>query len=309
MFKQSAQLSTLTQVNIHDFLSSFGLENLRYGRKALEALCWLPARRFAQQMANFDRQVREVGLMSASRHTLEGYARPVDIRGQEHIPASGPLLVLSNHPGMSDTLVLFTSLPRPDLRIIAAERPFLQSLSAVSQHLIYVSEDPNQRMGVVRAGVSHLRQGGALLTFPAGEIEPDPASQPGAISSLESWSDSITIFARMIPELTIITAIVSGVLWPAAMTHPLTRLRKAQPDRERLGAALQVLVQMLLPAYKPVTPRVTYGAPIRLAELTTQGNSETLMQAITQQARQSIRSLGSAPTPAERQSLAEAFTS
>ncbi len=308
MLKQSAQLTALTQVNIHDFLGSFGLENLRFGRKALEALCLLPARRFARQMVDYDRQVRELGLRRASRHTLEGYARPVDIRGQENIPASGPVLILSNHPGMSDTLVLFASLPRADLRVIAAERPFLQSLNAVSQHLIYVSEDPNQRMGVVRAGAGHLRQGGALLTFPAGEIEPDPTSQPGAVKSLESWSESITIFARLVPELVIVTAIVSGVLWPRAMSHPLTRLRRAQPDRERLGAALQVLAQMLLPAYKPVAPRVTYGPPIRLAEFSGRGNPEILMQTITYQARQSILGLGTQPAHQEHPSLAGAFS-
>ncbi|HSF81356.1 MAG TPA: 1-acyl-sn-glycerol-3-phosphate acyltransferase [Anaerolineales bacterium] len=308
MSDQSAQLATLTQININDFLASFGLENLRYGRKALEALCWFPARRFARQMVCYDRQVRELGLGEASRRTLEGYASRLDICGQENLPASGPLLVLSNHPGMSDTLVLFASLPRADLRAIAAERPFLQSLSAVSQHLIYVTEDASQRMGVVRSGVSHLRQGGAILTFPAGEIEPDPACLPGAVKSLDSWSESITIFSRLVPELAIVTAIVSGVLWPAAMRHPLTRLRRAQPDRERLGAALQVLTQTLLPSYKPVAPRVTFGSPIRLADLSARGNPEGLLQAITQQARQSILGLGAAPAHKRHPSLAEAFS-
>jgi len=308
MLNQSTQLAALIRINIDDFLSSFGLENIRYGRKALEALCWLPARRFARQMADYDRQVREIGLREASSRTLEGYAGPLDIQGQENIPPSGPLLVLSNHPGMSDTLVLFASLPRPDLRIIAAARPFLQNLTAVSQHLIYVSEDPNQRMGVVRAGVGHLRQGGALLTFPAGEIEPDPASQPGAVESLESWSESITIFSRLVPELVIITAIVSGVLWPRAMSHPLTHVRRSQADRERLGAALQVLTQTLQPSFKPVRPRVTYSPPIRLAELSAQGNPGKLMQAILHQARQGIHGLELHRYPGERPSLVKVLS-
>ena len=304
----SAQVAALTQMNIDDFLASFGLGDLRFGRRALGALCWLPARRFARQLASYDRQVVELGLRAASRRALERYVRGVEIHGQENIPASGPVLVLSNHPGMSDTLVLFASLPRPDLRVIATERPFLRSLSAVSQRLIYVSEDPSQRMGVVRSGAAHLRRGGALLTFPAGEIEPDPACMPGADESLESWSESIAIFARLVPELVIVTGIVSGVLWPAASFHPLTRLRRVQADRERLGAALQALVQMLLPAYKPVAPRVAYGAPIRVAELPTRSDPEILMQAIAQQARQSIRGLSATSTHAERQSLAEAFS-
>ena len=303
MHDQSARIAALTQINIHDFLASFGLENLRFGRTALETLCWLPARRFARQMAAFDHKVSMLGLGEASRSLLPGYTRRLERRGQENIPAAGPLLVLSNHPGMSDTLVLFASLPRLDLRAIAAERPFLKNLAAVSQRLIFVSDDPGQRMGVVRAGVAHLRQGGALLTFPAGEIEPDPACLPGALESLESWSESITIFARLVPELVIITAIISGVLWSRAMRHPLTRLRRAQPDRERLGAALQVLAQMLLPSYRPVAPRVTYGAPLRLADYPARGNPEVLLQAIQGQARQSILSLEAASAPPERSPL------
>lgn len=306
--ESSSQLKTLTQVNTSDFLSSFGLGSFPLARNLLQVLSWLPARRFARQMLEFDRQVGVDGLRLASRHALARYTQPVQINGQEHIPSSGPVLVLSNHPGMSDTLVLFTSLPRPDLRIIASERPFLQSLPNVSRHLIYVSEDASQRMGVVRSAVAHLRQGGAILTFPAGEIEPDPACMPGAETSLVDWSDSITIFARMIPELKIVTAIVSSVVWPAAMYHPLTHLRRKQFDRERLGAALQILVQMVLPKYRPVAPQVTFGPAIHMAELAVRDDPTKLLSAIRYQARQLIRELEVEPTGGQSQPLVEAIS-
>ena len=47
-----------------------------------------------------------------------------DIRvfGIDKLPASA-FLALSNHPGMSDTLSLFAALYRPDLKIIAFQRP------------------------------------------------------------------------------------------------------------------------------------------------------------------------------------------
>src|SRR5512147_2803731 len=95
-----AQINKLIQANIQDFLEAFGLENLRYGRNLIEALCWLPARRFANQMVDFDHKVGEQGLHLASLHTLDGYASRLEVVGGEHIPSSGPLLVLSNHPGM-----------------------------------------------------------------------------------------------------------------------------------------------------------------------------------------------------------------
>jgi 1-acyl-sn-glycerol-3-phosphate acyltransferase len=287
---RSSQLNRLIQVNIQDLLASFGLENLRFGRRLMEALCWLPARRFAGQMADFDRRVGDEGLHQGSRLTLERYVSRLEVVGLEHVPASGPLLVLSNHPGMTDTLALFSSLPRYDLRIVASERPFLHALTNVSRQLIYVPDDPARRMGVVRSVVSHLRRGGTALTFPAGEIEPDPACMPGAIDSLESWSESIAVFARLVPETRILVAIVSGVIWPASLVHPLTRLGKGQKESERIAASLQILAHMLRPSLRPVTVRVAFNPAMQAHDLAA-GDPVALMEAVKGQARRLIASV------------------
>ncbi len=282
------QLEALTRINVQDFLVSLGLENLRRGRRLVEALCWYPSRRFAHQMVAFDRDVAEHGLSAASRRALTSYAGGLEVVGADNLPRQGPLLVLSNHPGMTDTLVLFASLPRADLRIIAAVRPFLQSLHSVNPFLIYVADEKTpQRMAVVRAAVAHLRSGGALLNMPAGRIEPDPVSMPGAIESLSTWSESVALFARMVPETSIVVAIVSGVIWKAAIEHPITRLRKEKAAQERLGATLQVLVHTSLPFVRPVTNRVTYSAPLRAADLPV-GDPAALMQIVRQQAQKLI---------------------
>ena len=281
-----------------DLLQSFGFQDARRGRALLRALFYLPARRFAGQMAAFDERVGRVGLQVGSAETLTGYSSPVEVYGLEHIPTQGPLLVLSNHPGMTDTLVLFSTLPRADLKVVAAERPFLKALQNVSQQLIYVAEDATQRMGVVRAATGHLRRDGAILTFPAGEIEPDPASMPGAAERLAHWSESIAVFARLVPDLQILTAIVSGVIWPRALTHPLTRLRRLPQDRERLGATLQILIQTLLPFYHPITTRVAYSLPLCVRDHDAGRDSTTLLSAIRAQGHELIRSL---PNPARRQ--------
>jgi 1-acyl-sn-glycerol-3-phosphate acyltransferase len=288
LISQSTQLDALIDINIHDLLVSFGLENLNQGRRALEIICKPPARRFAHQMVAFDCKVGEQGLHSASYDTLKNYVYRMDVEGLENIPESGPVLVLSNHPGMTDTLALFSSLPRVDLRAVAAERPFLQSLSNVGHYLIYVPDGPGKRMSVVRSAVSHLRKGGAILTFPAGEIEPDPACMPGATASLGKWSESVAIFARLVPEVQIVTAIVSGVIWSKTMNHPFTHLRHNPKDRERLGAALQVLFQTILPYFRPVTIRVIYGEPLLASDLLAQGDPAAIMRAVTAQARQLI---------------------
>jgi hypothetical protein len=283
-----SQLESLTAINTQDFLAAFGMENLRTGRKVLDALCFLPSRRFARQMARYDQLVGDLGFHSASQMTLPKYVKRMQVVGGQNIPPSGPLLVLSNHPGMTDALVLFASLERPDLRVIAAQRPFLEALPNISRRLIYVPEQDGQRMGVVRVAVNHLRAGGTILTFPAGQIEPDPVSMPGAVESLAGWSESIAIFSRLVPEVKIVIAIVSGVLWPAATQSRLTHLRRKQKDRERMGAAIQILIQQLLPFYKPVTTRVVFSPALSPADIPSSGDATHLIKAIASQGRRLI---------------------
>jgi hypothetical protein len=286
---QPSQVDALTQINIQDFIAALGGEQLRRGRKLMEALCGYPARRFALQIAAFDRRVGEQGLQAAAHATLLTYVKRVEVTGQEHIPRQGPLLVLANHPGLSDTLALFSSLPRPDLRVLAGERPFLSALTQVKRHLIGLPDDPGRRLGAVRQVISHLRQGGAVLTFPAGQIEPDPACMPGAIESLRNWSESIALFGRRVPETQVVVAVVSGVVWEASLHHPITRLGRSPHQRHRIAATWQVLVQTLLPFFRPVSVRVAFSPAFNAGALAVSSEA-SLLQMITAQARKLMQS-------------------
>jgi 1-acyl-sn-glycerol-3-phosphate acyltransferase len=279
------QLNQLTLINIQDLLVSTGLENARIGRRIIEWLFRFPAQLFARQMVQYDQSVGEQNLQDASREMLRSFINSLEIIGQENIPSSGPVLILSNHPGMTDTLALFTSISRPDLRIVAAERPFLQSLPNMATRLINVPEDPSHRMSVVRSVVSHLRQGGAILTFPAGKIEPDPAVMPGAIESLKDWSESISLFTRLVPTTQTVVSIVSGVIWDATLRQPIIRLRREQKDRERMAAALQLLVLTLRPELRPNRVRVVFSEPISAGDPLVQSASSTFTRLITEQAK------------------------
>jgi hypothetical protein len=283
------QLDVLTRINIQDMQSSFGLHDLRFGKKVLDALCWIPARRFARQVIAYDENVAEEGLGPASRRILGNFTGRLEVQGIENVSASGPLLVISNHPGIADTLILFSSLPRADLCILAGERPFLQALPNISRHLIYVPDDPGQRIGLVRSAVSHLRKEGAIILFPAGQIEPDPASMPGALESLQSWSESLSVFARLVPEVKIVVAIISGVIWPASIHNPFVRIRKHQKDRESMGAALQVLANVLLPYYRPVTTRVAFSHAFQPDERGIANDANSLRQVVLAQASRLIQ--------------------
>ncbi len=274
----------LTAINLEDVLISLGRENKTLGRRFLAWLFKSSARRFAYQVLDYDNSVAEYGLHAGSRIFLQSLLKDLVIEGQENIPASGPVLFLSNHPGMTDTVSLFASIPRPDLRIVAAERPFLRALPATDPLLIYVNGDALQRSGVLRSVGAHLRAGGAVLTFPGGEIEPDPAVLPGAVEALEHWSSSIGVFARLIPTGTIIPVIVSGVLAPKATHHPLTHMRHAAKDRERLGATIQILSSVVSPKLWRdlwnVTVHVRFAPPIRATDLVSLHNPQAITNAV-----------------------------
>jgi hypothetical protein len=120
----------------------------------------------------------------------------------------------------------------------------------------------NLHLQTIRWAAAHLQNGGALLTFPAGKIEPDPALYPTeARAAFAHWSASIDLFARLVPATQIVPVLVSGVINPRAHRHPLTRIRRTRKDRDWLGATLQ----LLLPFYQAVQAEIRFGEPI-LAE-------------------------------------------
>jgi hypothetical protein len=257
----------LIDINTSDILAALGWGNVRALRRWVALAVRSPAAAFARRMRGFDRDVETLGVRRAARVMLRSYVRRLYVQGAGRIPASGPVLLLSNHPGMTDTLALFSAIPRADLRILAADRPFLRALPAMSRSLIPVSDQKEKRMQAVRQAVAHLRGGGALLTFPAGEIEPDPAVLPGAAQALARWSPSTVLFLRFIPDCTVVPLVVSGVLSPRAQRHPLTLLRKRKGDRELLGAMLQMAVHTLLPSLWPVEVSVNVLQPFTGAEM------------------------------------------
>lgn len=252
------RLERLTRLCMDDVISAFGLGSVRRGRALLESLSRRPARRLARQVLAYDRVVGEFGLGTGGAWALGKLSHGAGFEGQEKVPQDGPLLLVSNHPGLVDAVALFAAMPRDDLRVIAARRPFLDALPNTLRYLLTVADTPAGRSGVVREAARHLRNGGAVLTFPGGRIEPDPAVLPGAVEALDLWSPSADLFARLTPGLTVVPVVISGVISPSALRIPLTRLRRHKRDREWLAATLQILI----PALRNVDARVQFGHPI-----------------------------------------------
>jgi len=285
----TSQLDTLTQINLDDLVSSFGLEQNPFLGAGVRQLFMKPARKFAQQMADFDNDVGAVGLSEAACRFLQThFINDLRIHGRENIPASGPILVLSNHPGMADNVSLFAAVNRTDLRVVAMQRPFLESLFHLSPLLSYVSDNPSDRMRVVRQVSAHLRQGGVVLTCPAGKIEPDPDVYSGALDSLNNWTDSAGVFVRLAPDTKILPALISGVIWQRAAHHWLTRIKRTRDERERLAAALQLLAMVMRDA-RPVTPHIRFAKPITLDEVGS-NDSKAIHQLVINRMRELIQS-------------------
>jgi hypothetical protein len=263
-------LHTLTEINLDDLVASFGWQTRPVLAWMLRGIFHQPAQTFAEFMLEFDAAIGERGLADAARLALGHYVRDVRVFGLDRVPDTA-FLALSNHPGMTDTLSLFAALHRPALKIIALDRPFLMTLPNLSKQLFFVKDDPTSRMGLVRQVSGHLRNGGTALTFPAGEIEPDPNVYPGAVVALQKWTDSVGVFIRMAPDTVILPVLVRNVIWNKLANHPLLKVKKSRFEREKLVASLQLLA-MVMWSVKPVTVTVQIGKPINPKKL---GTTET----------------------------------
>lgn len=266
----TSNLDRLTQINLDDLISSFGWQNRPVLAGLLRRVFFSPPQAFAHQIVEFDAAIPAYGLVEASRRSIRHFVDDIYIFGRDRIPAAA-FLALSNHPGMADTLSLFIALNRPDLKIIALNRPFLEALPNMSKQLAYVTNDESSRFKLIREISAHLRKGGAALTFPAGSIEPDPDLHPGAVESLCSWTDSAGIFVRMVPETAVLPVLVRGVVRRKTARNPLTYLKRARAEREKFTAALQLLAHVVLKR-RDVHVRVQIGKPVYAREL---GTTET----------------------------------
>jgi 1-acyl-sn-glycerol-3-phosphate acyltransferase len=260
-----SDLEKLTEINLNDLVVSFGWEELPIQTALLRRLFTPTARKFARMMLEFDANVAMEGLDQASRNLLKKFTRTVTVFGMKNVPP-GPVLVLSNHPGMVDTLALFSALQRLDLNIIAVQNPFLAALKNIRHALQFITDDLGEQIGLLRRTSKHLNQGGAVLTFPAGGIDPDPSVYPGAKEALLQWKDSAGVFLRLSPETVVLPVLVRGVIWAKTANSPIVKaLKRDQVEREKLAAALQLIAHIVY-GVRPLDVVVQIGEPMSISQ-------------------------------------------
>jgi hypothetical protein len=104
-------------------------------------------------------------------------------------------------------------------------------------------------MSALRESIRHLEQGGALLIFPRGVVEPDPAFFAEAESSIEKWSPSVRILLDSVPRLKWVVAVVSGVVSNKALQFPIARRKRELTERQLLAEFYQIARQVMSPRW------------------------------------------------------------
>lgn len=172
------------------------------------------------------------------------------------LPATGPLLIVANHPfGAIEGLVLLSLLHRvrPDVRIMG--NFLLSRVPEMREHLIAVDpfgtpEAGRRNTAPLRAALTWLKSGGALAVFPAGEVAHLDVRR-GAVHE-PPWSDTIVRLALRTRAAVAPVRFEGRNSWlfqAAGLLHP--RLRTALLPHEFLrqrGQTLKVRVGSVIPA-------------------------------------------------------------
>ena len=173
----------------------------------------------------------------------------------ESVPQTGPLVIVANHPfGGIEGLALMSMLDRvrPDVRVMATQ--VLGQIEELRPRLCLVdllggADAAAHNAGSVRKCLRWLKQGGALVVFPAGEVAHLNLAERAVRES--PWMDTVAGLVRR-SGASVLPVFFEGFNGPlfqiAGVLHP--RLRTALLAREivnKEGSELRVRVGSVIP--------------------------------------------------------------
>ena len=192
--------------------------------------------------------------------------------GMEAIPATGPLLLVANHPfGMLEGIILgyLLSKRRQDWKImttsLVAAFPELRNQYVIVDPFSTAESARLNRQGL-RESLEHLRAGGLLVIFPAGAVAHWQWSQKRVAEA--PWAPNIMRLIRraQAPVLPLFFAGRNSVLfYSLGVLHPL--IRTAMLARQMLNKQGHSLL-------------VRVGLPIPPQEIATYATDEELASAL-----------------------------
>jgi hypothetical protein len=280
MPEKDKEIDALSQYLIDEIIMAVGLKKTAGSRRAINFLLNKVTAYLATICVMTDRKIAIEGFPAATGWMASHWVKKVTTLGAESVPSEGPLLIVSNHIGAYDILVVPSQINRKDIKIIASDTPFFKSLPNASKHMIYASDSPVERMTAARQGIAHLQKGGALLLFGTGLIDPDPAIYPDAEDEISNWSPSIDIFLRQAPKTKVVICIVSGIVKPKWAHSPLTWLRQIEWQKRRIAEYGQVISQLMFRGKPEITPVMTIASPVCVDELRQESGGDRLLPAV-----------------------------
>ncbi len=178
----------------------------------------------------------------------------VDQPGNFEFPVTGPLVIVANHPfGILDPCLLaqYVGRHRRDLKIMT--NALLGAMPEVKEHAILVNpfggkEAMRENLAGMKAALSHLKKGGALLIFPSGEVA---AYKPGKGIEEAPWTSHVGSLVRR-TQAAVLPVFFPGsnstLFQAAGIVHPRLRtgllLREFQRQK---GTEIEMLVGATIP--------------------------------------------------------------
>jgi len=276
----------LARIAIHEVAMHFHLDRITGLPSLLERLFMRPALRFSRLALKFDQAAGEGGLFHAARQVLPAFIQGYSIAQSAPVPPEGPLLVLANHPGGPDSLAMLAAINRPDLYVVTAEHRLLSALPHTGRHLVMFSNTDVDRMGVLKSVLALLRKGKAVLLFPYGMLETDPAINPDGGATLQGWSRSPGMFLSRVPNACLILGVISGTISKAAYNSPLARLSWTKKRRQQRAMLMQMAVHPFSGGLPLDDVRVSLSAPLVPGQLSPTLEPASLHRAILNRYRQ-----------------------
>src|SRR5215471_1202446 len=177
-------------------------------------------------------------LRALARLLLAVFYRHIEVVGLEHVPPTGPLIVVANHHNaLIDSALLLATIPR---RLVAVAKaplfqypvlgPLLRCIGAIPAHRREEGgNDPARNANLFEQAVATLRRGAGIVIFPEGVSHPEPT-----LRSLRTGSARIVLAAA------------------EAQVHPVIVLPVGlvfyQPGTFRTGSAVVVIGAPVTPA-------------------------------------------------------------
>lgn len=275
-------IDTLVDVLIFEVTQHFKLAKNSFLYGMIDRFAQVPAKRFARVMQWFDQAVADSSIWEAAKMALLELTKGLEVKGLKKVPCDGPLLVVANHPGSADSVAAMAAIERPDQSMVVIERPMLLAMPNFSRHMIYVDEDNPQRFSLIKKVIQKLKEGQTVITFPRGNLEPDPSLIPGAIDSVNNWSESIGLFLSQVPDTMVQPLLISDVLVPRAWNSALARRAKSVKVRQQITMVLQIAMQQLFPKSNWKIPiKVTATECIAARELSGSLDPHEMYHALT----------------------------